>query len=133
MKRALVLSVVLAMICLGCAGMKCHERHGGHMMGKRGMWSCCPMHREIGIRMMKRTLVPTQDGGVALLMGNKIVKYDKDMNVLKEVEVKCDTEGMQKMMEDMCAGCPMCGKMSGKWRKHWKAEHGEHEREEHED
>jgi hypothetical protein len=133
MKRCLVLSMVLAMICLGCAGMKCHEKRGGHMMEKRGMWSCCPMHREMGMMMMKRTPIATQDGGIALLMGNKLVKYDKDMNLQKEIELKYDTEGMHKMMDEMCAECPMCGKMWGKRWKHWKAERREHEMEEHEE
>jgi len=92
-------------------------------MGKGDMWSCCPMHREMGMAMMKRTLVPTQDGGVALLMGKKLIKYDKDLNVQKEVELKCDPEGMRKMMEEMCEGCPMCKKMHKRHRKGWRRKH----------
>ena len=60
--------------------------------------------------MMEKLMVPTADGGVVVLMGNKLTKYDKDLNVVKEVEIKMDMEGMQKMMENMKSMCPMMGK-----------------------
>ena len=72
----------------------------GMMDGKRmGM---CPMMKS----MMERSVVATSDGGVVVAMGNKLTKYDKDLNVVKEAELKMDMEGMQKMMKN----CPMMGK-----------------------
>lgn len=133
MKKGLVLGMVLAIICVGCAGMKCPLTGKHHTMGKGEMWGCCPMHREMGMAMMKRTLVPTQDGGIALLMGDKLVKYDKDLNVQKEAELKRDPEGMRKMMEEMCAGCPMCKKTCRKYHRGWGEKHEEREMMEHED
>ena len=127
MKRCLALGAILALICVGCAGMRCPLMGERHMMGRGEMWGCCPMHCEMGMAMMKRTLVPTQDGGVALLMGKRLVKYDKDLNVQKEVELKCDPEGMRKMMEEMRAGCPMCKRTCKKYRKGWGGKHEEHE------
>ena len=52
--------------------------------------------------MMPASLVETKDGGVIVLSGTKLMKYDKDLNLVKEAEVKMDVEGMQKMMKN----CP---------------------------
>jgi hypothetical protein len=73
---------------------------GGKMMGMMGM---CPMMQS----MMQKQVVATNDGGIVVVTGNKITKYDKDLNVVKEVEQKMDMEGMQKMMENMKSICPM--------------------------
>jgi hypothetical protein len=67
--------------------------------------------------MMERSVVATSDGGVVVVMGNKLTKYDKDLNVVKEVELKMDMEGMQKMMENMKGMCPMMKGMMGKEEK----------------
>ena len=37
--------------------------------------------------VMKPTMVATADGGVALQMGPKLIKYDKDLNLVKEVDL----------------------------------------------
>ena len=73
----------------------------GKMMDMMGM-----MHS-----MMQKQVVATNDGGIIVVAGNKITKYDKDLNVVKEVELKMDMEGMQKMMDNMKGMCPMMGKM----------------------
>lgn len=78
-----------------------------HMMYKKmGM---CPMH----CMMMKKTMIATQDGGVAVMAGNSLSKYDKDLNLIKEVELKMDTEGMKKMMDE----CPMRREMMERCKK----------------
>lgn len=56
-----------------------------------------------------KVLVATQDGGVVLMMGNKLIKYDAQMNIVKEAEIKMDMEAMKKSMEEMKKNCPMCG------------------------
>jgi len=72
--------------------------------GKMGMCPMCSM-------MMKREVIATQDGGVIVMIGNKMLKYDKDLNLIKEAEVKMDIEGMHKMMMEIKEKCPMCKKM----------------------
>jgi hypothetical protein len=82
------------------------------MMGKakigHGMMAMCPNH---GMMMGKGGMVASQDGGVIVMTGNKLYKYDKDLNLIKEAEVKMDMEGMQKMMTEMKKTCPMCHEM----------------------
>ena len=87
-------------------GMMGKEMMDGKMGGKMMKGS---MH-EMMESMMKRSVTATSDGGVVVLFGNKLTKYDKDLNVVKEVELKMDMEGMQKMMGDMKGMCPMMGK-----------------------
>ncbi len=73
--------------------------------------SMCPMHK---MMMGGKELITTQDGGVVLMMGNKLIKYDASMNLVKEVEIKMDMEAMKNSMEEMKKNCPMCSKMQDK-------------------
>ena len=99
----------------------------GKMMGMMGMHGMM-------MKMMEKTMVATSDGGVIVLAGNKLTKYDKDLNVVKEVELKMDMEGMQKMMDNMKGMCPMMGKMksSDESKGEESKESAEEEKAEHE-
>lgn len=57
--------------------------------------------------MHSKSMVASSDGGIIVMSGNKLLKYDKDLNLVKEVEIKVDMEGMQKMMQSMQEKCPM--------------------------
>ena len=81
---------------------------GKGMMGKKMMMGS--MHGMVMHDMMKKDVIATSDGGVIIVTMNKISKYDKDLNLVKEVDIKMDMEGMQKMMTDMMEKCPMMGK-----------------------
>lgn len=72
------------------------------MMGGSGMMGKMMMHM-----MMKREIVATRDGGVIVLFGNKLLKYDKDLNLKKEVKIKMDREEAQKMVKEMMEKCPL--------------------------
>ncbi len=56
---------------------------------------------------MQRQMVATSDGGVIVLAGNKLLKYDKDLNLVKEVEIKTEVElkidagSVQDMIKNM--------------------------------
>ncbi len=101
MKRTLSLVIVMAFIlgltvtCL--AQMSGQEK--GMMMGKcmKGEMMC-PMHR---CGMMCKKMLATTDGGIVVMMCNKLYKYDKDLNLKKEVEIPIDMEHMKKMMMKM--------------------------------
>ncbi len=79
--------------------MMCDSKEGkGSMMGKEMMAGGMMMHQ-----MMEKTVLATPDGGIIVAMGNKLFKYDKDLNLVKEVELKMDMDSMKKM-------CPIMGK-----------------------
>lgn len=65
------------------------------MMKKKGS-----MHGMMMKKMMQKEMVATEDGGVIVLIGNKLMKYDKDLNLVKEVEIKWDMEAMKKRMKE---------------------------------
>lgn len=48
--------------------------------------------------MNSASMAACPDGGVIVLMGNELFKYDKDLNLVKQVEIKFDWENWQKMM-----------------------------------
>ncbi len=82
------------------AGMM--EGKGGMMgmMGdKGGMMSKGMM---MNAMMNKTSMVASNDGGVIVLSGHKLSKYDANLNLVKEVEIKAEESKM----------CAMCQKMS---------------------
>lgn len=72
----------------------------GMRMGKGMGCDCGKM-----CMMMQKQMIATSDGGVIVLAGNKLYKYDKNLNLAKEAEVKMDLEGMKKMMDQMKEKC----------------------------
>ena len=111
MKKIILMSgavIFLTVSVVFAQGMKEMGGSKGAMMDK-GMMG---MHGMM-MKMMEKSVVATPDGGIVVVMGNKLTKYDKDLNVVKEVELRMDMEGMQKMMSDMMEKCPMMKGMMG--------------------
>lgn len=81
----------------GCSKMKKKGNMGGEGMMARQM-------------MMNKSMIETKDGGIVILAGNKLIKYDKKLNLVKEVEINigCNMD-MQKMMKN----CPAYQQKSG--------------------
>lgn len=52
--------------------------------------------------MMEKKMIATPDGGVILMFGNKLIKYNKDLDLVKEVELKMDMEAMMECMKQQC-------------------------------
>jgi len=84
------------------------------MMGKGMMGDKCMMmgmtQNGMMMKMMEKTVIATTDGGVVVVTANKISKFDKDLNLVKEADLKMDMDGMHTMMSDMMAKCPMMNK-----------------------
>ena len=96
MKKIIVAVVALSLLIsipVFAAEAKKEEMPGMSMMGMG--------------RMMERTqMVATDEGGVIVLAGNKLLKYDADLNLIKEVDVKMPMGPMGGKQ------CPMMGKMT---------------------
>ena len=95
MKR-LGLGIFLAVSCFMIASMTFAQ---DPEQAKRGMMG---MGREGGMPPppMMGNLVATNDGGVVVMMGNRLYKYDKNLNLVKETEIKVDMKRMQGMMRN---------------------------------
>lgn len=63
----------------------------------KGMLPMGLMMREL----MTKSIVATSDGGIVVMSGNKLTKFDKDLNLVKEVEMKIDIKGKEEMMREM--------------------------------
>jgi len=91
---------------MGKQGMMGEE---GMMMSKDKMMRMDTMRGMMNSMMTGKSLVATSDGGVIVLIGNKLQKYDKDLVLQKEVEIKIDMEGMKKTMMQMMEKGGMMG------------------------
>lgn len=76
------------------------------MMPQGKMMGMCSMHGMMMKTMFGKHIVATQDGGIVVMAGNKLIKFDKDLNRIKEVEIM-DAEGIKKTMMQMEEECPM--------------------------
>ncbi|MBI5149323.1 MAG: hypothetical protein HZA28_00930 [Candidatus Omnitrophica bacterium] len=138
-KLTYTITVILA-VCLSAPfafaeGMKGAMKEGGMegkgmmmgkgMMGKGmmedgmmddGMMKMMKMMHAHSAMMRSPTMVASNDGGVIVLTGNKLSKYDKNLNLVKEAEIKTEMGGMGGMMGGMGGKkmCPMCAGMKGK-------------------
>jgi hypothetical protein len=63
--------------------------------------------------MDKSKIVATSDGGVVVLIGNKLMKYDKDLVLTGESEIKIDMQALRKSMMEQMEQCPMKEKSAG--------------------
>jgi hypothetical protein len=114
-KKPMVLVSVISAVML-CSVIACAQSSDEKQMDKERMGGIMSM-----MGVMQKQMVATSDGGVIVLTGNKLLKYDKDLNLVKEaelqsgVELKMDMGSMQDMME----------KMKEKYGKHSKAKEGQ--------
>lgn len=87
--------------------------HKGKMhegMMHREMMQMCPMHTMMCDHMMKMEMVAMPDGDVVVMAAGKLYKYDKDFNLVKEVELKAMEDAkalMEKMQKECMEKCQM--------------------------
>lgn len=112
--RKNILGMILVIFVAGTSFVSADEIKGSMgrgmtgkgMMGKGKIGGKMMMHGMMK-SMMERTVLTTADGGIIIVQGNKLTKYDKNLNVIKEVELKTDFDSMHGMMRDMMEKCPM--------------------------
>ena len=108
MKKIFSLVIVLSLLVSGPAfagETKKDEMPGMGMPHGMGMgMGMMPGMGQKDCAMCKTQMVATDEGGVFVLAGNKLTKYDADLNVVKEIEIKMPMPGMGGKQ------CPMMGK-----------------------
>ena len=100
-----IIFVAGSVFACGKEGMMGDGKMMDHSMMKMRM-------HEMHEMMEKASMVPSNDGGVIVMMGHMLYKYDKNLNLVKGVELKCfmdDKEGMKDMKM-----CPIGRKMTEK-------------------
>lgn len=96
MKKVIAITV-LAISLAGMATLSYAQADSKEAMMKDG--KMCPLKgKMMGGMMGKPSMVASSDGGVIVLKGCKLTKFDKNLNVTKEVTLECDSKQL----------CPMC-------------------------
>ena len=107
MKKVIFAVVVLSLLITipAFAEETKKEEMPGMSMDKPGMPMMPGMGKMCPPMMEKTQMVATDEGGVFVLAGNKLMKYDADLNLVKEAEVKMPMPPMGGKQ------CPMMGGM----------------------
>ncbi len=106
MKKALISATMVLMVGVTLAGAQGRGMMGGHMMqSDSGM-----MKTGMGCGMMMgmaspKAVIPVDDG-IIVVVGNKLMKYDKNLNLKKEAEIEIDYEEIEARMQRMQQMCP---------------------------
>jgi|GEM_PF-1454865 len=105
--RKIIFMLFAVVICMSFLSVSFAGNMGDFKGDKKGMW-CSMCHMNKGMMMDGKKLIATQDGGAILMIGNKLIKYDSQLNIVKEADIKIDMEAMKSAMEEMRKNCPMC-------------------------
>jgi hypothetical protein len=112
MKKSLGLAGIVVMFTVFLTGAQ--QQGGGKMGAGSGMGmmdsssACKMMMMHMG---MPKFVFPMQEG-VIVVMGNRLLKYDKDLNLKKEAEIKVDSMMFKTMMQHM-RNCPAMQNQQG--------------------
>lgn len=113
MRKSIIVAIITAFILTSggiCFAQASDDQTGkmGKMMSDQGMMGHQKksdqgmMGRDqMGKGMMSKSMVATQDGGVVVMIGNRLYKFDQNLNLKKETEITVDYEGMKGMMMKM--------------------------------
>lgn len=108
MKKVKLTSIAVALLFGGAFSLSA-ESHMDQMMSGKKMQTAkseecqpCRMHGKgmmAGNRgMMAREAIASEDGGVIIVAGPFLLKYDAELNLVKKVEIDLGPEDMKKMM-----------------------------------
>jgi prephenate dehydrogenase len=112
MKQTIIAGVIVLAVAAGTYVAAAKETAQDMMQKGMGMMDGNSMMMQKGMGMMHEksmdamgmhpmacsSMVAASDGGVIIMMGPKLLKYDKDLNLVKQVEIKIDWEAWHKTM-----------------------------------
>ena len=96
MKKGIaVITAVVVLTVTGIAFAQMDDKGKGMMEGKGGMMGKGMMMKCMGMmQQMHSNMVATPDGGVIVSSGGKLIKYDNQLNVVKQVDLPKSEMGM---------------------------------------
>jgi hypothetical protein len=94
--------LVVGMANLWAQGPGTQKGMGRMMMGDSTMAGCGMAMSA----MLPKSVAATTDGYV-VLAGSRLLQYDKNLKLVKTVEIPMDTTYMKKFMQQMGQACPM--------------------------
>ena len=106
MKKLTYLIIAVAAVSLSASFVFAGKMKDGMMEDGMDGGMMKMMHKMHGMTRSS-TMVASNDGGVIVLTGSKLYKYDKNLNLVKEAEIKTETSG-GGMMGGMGGKKKMC-------------------------
>lgn len=99
MKKIILMALVLSWVSLPLFAEEVRKDDESMPSMEKGMMGGKGMYWKHMI-MGKASMVSTDKGGVIVLAGNKLMKYDADLSLVKEVEIKMPMmDGKQCLMK----------------------------------
>ena len=99
MRKPLI--TITGIVLVGGTLILCFAQGGGMRRGAMGekdiridkekMMAMCFMNEMIMEPMMAKSIAVIGDEGIFIMAGNKLIKYKKDLTLVKETEVKIDS------------------------------------------
>ena len=95
--------VMMSATYAGYAGQNAGEKvrfkmhRGMQSPQEKEMGYGCPMTKMMGKMMGGKSIVATRDGGVVVMIGRKLLKYDKNLKLKAEAEIDIDMGEMWHM------------------------------------
>jgi len=87
------------------------EKHEVDMKGPHKKGKIDKFCRDAVVKsMLKREMEVDLNGDVVVLSGNKLMKFDRKLNLVKEVEIDMDMAAIEKALKEMKENCPKCMK-----------------------
>lgn len=72
------------------------------MMGMRSPMSTGAMESFMVMQALKeKSIVATSDGGVVVVVGNQMIKYDRDLKVVRKSEIQVDLEALKQSLKSL--------------------------------
>lgn len=87
MNKGILILVLALGIGIGFSGLSFAEEMQGGQEGESRMGGGHGKGKMMGMGMMQNSVVATSDGGIIILQGPRLIKYDKDLTLVKEVEL----------------------------------------------
>jgi hypothetical protein len=95
--------IILTMVLAGLSAVSFAEEPDDTMGSKTGGDMMTGADKGSGMGSMQSmtgmmgNMVATSDGGVVVMLGNKLYKYDKNLRLVKKTEINDDMKKMQRM------------------------------------
>ena len=102
MKRFTVIAWVISLVAVGSyvvlAKPAASGPAGAHL---------CPACGVVVGAMTQKALFATEDLGIIVLVGDRLMRFDSHLNKIAETEIQVDAVQMQRRMEQMMQNCSL--------------------------
>ncbi len=104
MKRFLLSIIILFTVIAGSYVLLAQEKPP--RSEKQPIHRTCPRCNLIARDMTFRQIIPIEDGSIVIMIGNTLLKYDYELNLVKKQTIAVDMDKVYQRIRDMSNKCP---------------------------